>query len=133
MKLILFVLSFICLSNISWAQSKDSTMVLKTIKASYYANKFEGRKTTSGARYREALFTAAHKTLPFGTLVMVTNPLNGKFIRVLINDRGPFGKGLSLDLSKAAAKAIGLFGRGVGMVDISYFLPAKKTNKDNIN
>ena len=131
MKLIVFVLSFVCLSTVCLAQNRDSTMVLKTIKASYYANKFEGRKT--GVRYREALFTAAHKTLPFGTLVMVTNPRNGKFIRVLINDRGPFGKGLSLDLSKAAAKAIGLFGRGVGMVDISYFLPAKKKKNNDIN
>ena len=133
MKLIVFVLSIVCLSTVCLAQNRDSTMVLKTIKASYYANKFEGRKTASGVRYREALFTAAHKTLPFGTLVMVTNPLNGKFIRVLINDRGPFGKGLSLDLSKAAAKAIGLFGRGVGMVDISYFLPAKKKKNNDIN
>ncbi len=122
MKIIVSVIIFACLSLGAFAQKEDSIMVLKTVKASYYANKFEGRKTSSGQRYYHNLMTAAHKTLPIGTLVMVTNPLNGKFVRVLINDRGPFGKGLSIDLSKSAAKAIGLFGRGVGMVEISYFL-----------
>lgn len=100
----------------------DSVMVIKTVKACYYANKFEGRRTTSGQRYRRAKLTAAHKTLPFGTQIMVTNPVNGKFVRVVINDRGPYGRGLSLDLSKSAAKAIGLFGKGTGTVQISYWV-----------
>ncbi len=103
-------------------EKTDSVMVIKTIKACYYANKFEGRKTTSGQRYRQEKLTAAHKTLPFGTQVMVTNPVNGKFVRVVINDRGPYGRGLNLDLSKSAAKAIGIFGKGVGMVEISYWV-----------
>jgi|GEM_PF-6981691 len=122
MKLILSFFLIICFGIAKAQQLADSVMVIKTVKACYYANKFEGRKTTSGQRYRQAKATAAHKTLPFGTQVMVTNPANGKFIRVVINDRGPFGKGLSLDLSKSAAKAIGLFGKGVGMVEISYWV-----------
>ncbi len=119
-----FLLALLIL-NFGAAKSQeltDSVMVIKTIKASYYANKFEGRRTTSGQRYRQAKLTAAHRTLPFGTQVMVTNPLNGKFVRVVINDRGPFSRTLGIDLSKSAAKAIGLFGRGVGMVQISYWV-----------
>ncbi len=119
-----FLLALLIL-NFGAAKSQeltDSVMVIKTIKASYYANKFEGRRTTSGQRYRHAKLTAAHRTLPFGTQVMVTNPINGKFVRVVINDRGPFSRTLSIDLSKSAAKAIGLFGRGVGMVQISYWV-----------
>ncbi len=122
MKLSLLTLLLACFGIAQAQQASDSVMVIKTVKASYYANKFEGRKTTSGQRYRQAKLTAAHKTLPFGTQVMVTNPANGKFVRVVINDRGPFGRGLSLDLSKSAAKAIGLFGKGVGMVEISYWV-----------
>ena len=56
--------------------------------------------------------TAAHRTLPFGTRLMVLNPRNGKFVTVTINDRGPFTKGVSLDLSRGAARAIGLQGTG---------------------
>lgn len=122
MKLILFALFILSFGVAKSQETTDSVMVIKTIKASYYANKFEGRKTTSGQRFRQAKLTAAHKTLPFGTQVMVTNPVNGKFVRVVINDRGPFGRGLSLDLSKSAAKAIGIWGKGVGKVQISYWV-----------
>lgn len=122
MKIILIALFILSFGVLKAQEITDSVMVIKTVKATYYANKFEGRRTTSGQRYRQAKLTAAHKTLPFGTLVMVTNPQNGKFVRVVINDRGPFGRGLSLDLSKSAAKAIGLFSKGVGMVEISYWV-----------
>lgn len=122
MKIFLFALCIFSFGICKAQEATDSVMVIKTVKASYYANRFEGRRTTSGQRYRQAKFTAAHKTLPFGTLVMVTNPVNGNFVRVVINDRGPFGRGLSIDLSKSAAKAIGLFGKGMGMVQISYWV-----------
>ncbi|TAF45016.1 MAG: septal ring lytic transglycosylase RlpA family protein [Sphingobacteriales bacterium] len=129
MKLFLLTLLLACFGIAQAQELADSVLVIKTVKASYYANKFEGKRTTSGQRYRHAKATAAHKTLPLGTQVMVTNPANGKFIRVVINDRGPFGRGLSLDLSKSAAKAIGLFGKGIGRVQISYWVyhtPPKK-------
>jgi rare lipoprotein A len=73
-------------------------------------------RTASGEMMNPAKLTAAHKTLPFGTKLKVTNPKNGKSVIVRINDRGPFTKGRSLDLSKAAAQKIGIISRGHGKV-----------------
>lgn len=73
-------------------------------------------RTASGEMMNPAKLTAAHKTLPFGTKLKVTNPNNGKTVIVRINDRGPFTRGRSLDLSKAAAQKIGLISRGHGKV-----------------
>ncbi len=70
--------------------------------ASYYANKFNGKKTASGARFDNNKLTAAHKKLPFGTKLRVTNPKNGKHVLVTINDRGPFVRGREIDLSRKA-------------------------------
>jgi rare lipoprotein A len=72
--------------------------------------------TANGERMNPAKLTAAHKTLPFGTRLRVTNPKNGKSVVVRINDRGPFIKGRVLDLSKAAAHKIGIISRGHGKV-----------------
>jgi len=69
---------------------------------SYYADKFHGRRTASGKIFDNQKFTAAHKTLPFGTRLKVTNQANGKSVEVIVIDRGPFTKGRELDLSKAA-------------------------------
>lgn len=99
-----------------------SDTVKKIIFSTYYAKKFEGRKTTSGERYRAAKFTAAHRTLPFGTIVKVKNLHSGKTVEVRINDRGPFSKKFSLDLSESAAKAIGIYRLGYARVEISYVL-----------
>jgi hypothetical protein len=79
------------------------------IISAYY---WEGTHTASGARFDPDGMTAAHRTFPFGTRLVVTNPRNGKSVTVTINDRGPFVKGVSLDLSRGAAKAIGLQGTG---------------------
>lgn len=73
---------------------------------SYYADKFHGRRTASGQIFDNKKFTAAHKTLPFGTRLKVTNEANGKSVEVIVIDRGPFTKGRELDLSKAAFFAI---------------------------
>ena len=75
--------------------------------------------TANGERMNPAKLTAAHKTLPFGTKLKVTNPNNGKSVIVRINDRGPFIKGRVLDLSKAAAQRIGIISRGHGKVCFS--------------
>jgi rare lipoprotein A len=81
--------------------------------AVYYANKFAGRRTSSGEKYDPAKFTAAHRRLPFGTCVKVTRLDNGKSVVVKINDRGPFGdKRRIIDLSYAAAKKIGMIRAG---------------------
>jgi rare lipoprotein A len=74
----------------------------ENVVASYYADKFHGRKTASGAKYDNKKLTAAHRTLPFGTVLKVTNLSNGKSVLVTVNDRGPFSKGKEIDLSKAA-------------------------------
>ena len=82
-------------------------------EASWYGPKFHGRRTSSGEIYDMHKKTAAHKTLPLGTFVQVTNMVNSKATIVRINDRGPFVKGREIDLSYAAAKDIGLIGPGV--------------------
>lgn len=74
----------------------------KEAHASYYADKFNGRRTTSGVKFYNNKYTAAHKKLPFGTKVRVTNEKNGKWVIVEINDRGPFVKSREIDLSKRA-------------------------------
>lgn len=74
----------------------------KDAHASYYADKFHGRKTASGKKYNKNKLTAAHKKLPFGTIVKVTNESNGKFVIVEITDRGPFVRAREIDLSKRA-------------------------------
>lgn len=87
--------------------------------ASYYAAKFEGRRTASGERFDNDDMTAAHRTLPFGSLVRVTNPANGRSVVVRINDRGPFHAGRMIDVSRAAAQALGLVARGHGTVELA--------------
>ncbi|TCC88187.1 septal ring lytic transglycosylase RlpA family protein [Pedobacter frigiditerrae] len=99
-------------------KAPDSTSQI--IFTTYYAKKFEGRKTTSGERYRGAKFTAAHRTLPFGTMITVRNIVSGKTVTVRVNDRGPFSKKFSLDLSQSAAKALGIYRLGYARVEISY-------------
>ena len=87
--------------------------------ASYYAGKFIGRLTANGEVYDATKFTAAHKTLPFGTMVKVTNLSNHKSVIVRINDRGPFVAGRIIDLSEAAAKKIDMMQAGVQKVTIA--------------
>jgi len=87
-------------------------------KASYYANKFEGRRTASGAIFSNKKLTAAHRTLPFGSRVKVTNLSNNKSVIVTINDRGPFIKGRIIDLSQEAARQLGFLADGVTNVFI---------------
>jgi rare lipoprotein A len=85
-------------------------------RASYYADRFNGRKTASGQIFRQKDLTAAHRYLPLGTKVKVTNLRNKRTVEVSINDRGPWCKGRIIDLSKAAAKQLGMVGTGVAMV-----------------
>lgn len=85
-----------------------SNVKLKLLKkgahASYYHNKFNGRKTASGVRFDNKKYTAAHRKLPFGTKVKVTNESNKKSVIVTVNDRGPFTKGRDIDLTERAFK-----------------------------
>ena len=86
--------------------------------ASWYGGKFHGRLTSSGEVFDTGELTAAHRTLPFGTMVRVTNLDNGKAVIVKINDRGPFVEGRIIDLSMAAAEEIGSVGQGVARVSL---------------
>ncbi len=86
--------------------------------ASYYADKFHGRKTANGERFDQSALTAAHKTLPLGTKVRVTSTKTGKSVVVRINDRGPFIKGRVIDLSRRAAKELGIIKRGLAKVRV---------------
>ncbi|WP_458778455.1 septal ring lytic transglycosylase RlpA family protein [Desulforhopalus sp. 52FAK] len=86
--------------------------------ASYYGDKFQLRRTASGEIFNNKLMTAAHKTLPFGTHVLVTNVQNGKSVKVKINDRGPFAQKRIIDLSKAAFAKIENLDKGLIKVEI---------------
>ncbi|WP_320408530.1 septal ring lytic transglycosylase RlpA family protein [Candidatus Cloacimonas acidaminovorans] len=90
----------------------------ETMVATYYSKRFQGRKTASGERYNRDALTCAHKTLPFQTLLKITNPRNSKSVIVRVNDRGPFNRGRDIDLSYAAAKEIGMLSAGVIPVQV---------------
>lgn len=108
----------------SCATSPPSTYVPgqrgEYVTASWYGKKFHGRPTSSGERYNMYGFSAAHKTMKFGTQLRVTNPDNGKSVDITVNDRGPFIRGRDLDLSYGAAKEINFTDKGVGTVRIEY-------------
>lgn len=87
--------------------------------ASFYGSELHGRRTASGERFDMNALTAAHRTLPFGTRLLVTNPSNGRTVTVRVNDRGPFHGGRVIDLSHAAATQIGLVARGHGRVELA--------------
>ena len=87
-------------------------------KASYYSNKFKGRSTASGEKYDPEKLTAAHRSLPFGTCVKVTNLFNDSIVIVRINDRGPFVKGRIIDVSYHAARQLEFLLMGVTKVKI---------------
>jgi rare lipoprotein A len=92
--------------------------------ASYYAPKYEGRRTASGEIYHQNRFTGAHRTLPFGTHVRVVRVSDGRSVMVRINDRGPFARGRLIDVSLAAARQLGLEGLGRALVRVELVEPA---------
>jgi len=92
--------------------------IRETMVTSYYGGRFHGRNTASGERYDRNAMTCAHKTLPFNTLLQITNPRNGKSVIVRVTDRGPFVRGRQLDISYAAARELGLLAIGVAPVDV---------------
>ena len=113
-----YILLLLILSLLVPLSSSSSENYPQYGNASWYGGKFHGRKTASGERFNKHEFTAAHRKLPFGTIVRVTNMRNGKEVYVRINDRGPFVKGRVLDLSLASAEALHFNRRGVIRVKI---------------
>ena len=93
-------------------QPSGAPVVLEQGRASWYGLAFHGRKTASGEKFDMNALTAAHPTLPFGTRVLVRNPSNGRSVIVRINDRGPYSGGRIIDVSFAAARALGIVGFG---------------------
>jgi rare lipoprotein A len=89
-----------------------------TMTASWYGPRFHGKTTANGESFNQMALTAAHKTLPFGTVIKVTNFKTGKSVLVRINDRGPFVDGRDLDLSRGTALALGMTSRGVIKVKV---------------
>ena len=104
-------LAALCLGSAAWAGTEQG-------QASYYADSLHGNKTASGEPYDKNALTAAHRTLEFGTRVKVTYPKTGKSVEVRVNDRGPHVKTRIIDVSGAAAEALGLKEDGTGEVQI---------------
>lgn len=99
-------------------------------KASWYGKRFQGKPTACGELFDTAKLTAAHKTLPFGTRLKVTNLYNNKSVIVRVNDRGPFHGNRILDLSKAAARRVDMIHAGVVEVKIEKLVTTKNKEKE---
>ena len=109
---------FLAISSLLLAQGT----VIKG-NASYYADKFHGRRTASGELYNKDSMTCAHLKYPFGTILKVRNPINDRTVFVRVTDRGPYSKNRIVDLSRAAARELGIIQSGFSMVEITPFLP----------
>ena len=117
--MLMFILSLACWTLVQAGEIVD----VQEGEASYYADSLHGNKTASGEPYDKNKMTAAHRTLEFGTKVKVTYPETGKSVDVVINDRGPHAKGRIIDISGAAADAIGLKDAGHGPVKLEVYGP----------
>ena len=117
---------------ITCIETKSQPSFVQEGIASFYADKFEGKVTASGEKYRHSKLTAAHKTLPFGTMVKVTNLNNNKSVVVKINDRGPFVEGRIIDLSRSAAEDLDFVLHGLIEVKLEVMdgIPARETRYD---
>ena len=111
----------LCVALFSFYSHLLPTATAQTVqkgKASFYAHKFSGRRTANGEVLHHDSMTCAHRTLPFGTLLRVKNPANGREVVVRVNDRGPFVRGRIVDLSRAAARKLGIIAQGVAVVEV---------------
>jgi len=113
------------------SDDRDEDRQAQVGKASFYAHKFHGRRTASGEAYDETELTAAHRTLPFGTRVRVTNLENGRKVTVRVNDRGPHVKSRVIDVSYAAAKKLRFVRDGVTRVRVEVKERADEEEKED--
>jgi rare lipoprotein A len=125
MKKQLFTFALLVMGSCALAQ-------VQTGKASYYADKFEGRPTASGEKYKHSKLTAAHKSLPFGTKVRVTHLGNNRSVEVVINDRGPYVDDRIIDLSKSAAEKLGFITQGLAEVRLEVIDPGDGKKSDPV-
>jgi len=130
MRVILYGLTFaVFLFSATSADLPTTKGFAQKGKASYYGREFEGRKTANGEIFKNADFTAAHRSLPFNSFVRVTNLRNGLSITVRVNDRGPYVKSRVIDLSEAAARRIGSYQKGLASVKLELVTLLQKTNE----
>ena len=126
-------LSFLLILIVNcWCSNVNSQVVMGN--ASYYADKFHGRRTASGEVYNKDSMTCAHLKYPFGTILKVRNPINDRTVTVRVTDRGPYSKNRILDLSRAAARKLDIIQAGFAMVEITPFFPTEipfKPEEDN--
>ncbi len=106
------------LDSVSYFGGFKSKLFKKNAHASYYADKFNGRRTASGKKFNNSKYTAAHRKLPFGTKLRITNEKNGKWVVVEVTDRGPFTKGREIDLTRRAFMDIA-HNKSSGMVNVT--------------
>lgn len=125
MSRIFFAFAVFIITSATYAQ-------VQTGKASFYADKFEGSFTASGEKYKHNKLTAAHKSLPFGTKVRVTNLANNEAVEVLINDRGPYVENRIIDLSKSAAEKLGFVNQGLAEVKLEIIDPGDGKKSDPV-
>jgi peptidoglycan lytic transglycosylase len=103
--------------------------MMETGLASWYGSRHHGKRTASGEVFNQNKFTAAHRTLPWGSRVKVTNLANGKSVEVRINDRGPFSQGRIIDVSRAAARSLDMVEQGITTVRIECLPDSEKSNE----
>lgn len=120
---------FIFICALALSSFAFASVYKANVHASYYAEKFNGRPTASGEIFNMNDYTCAHKTLPFGTVLRVTNLSNGRSVNVLVNDRGPFVAGREIDLSKAAAYQLDMIASGTANVRIEIISMGENTKQ----
>lgn len=124
--LFLALLGILLIASATAAEAKVKPGHSQKGIASFYHDKFHGRKTASGQIYNKNIPSAAHKTLPLGTKVKVTDTKTGKSIVVKVNDRGPFIGGRIIDLSRSAARQLGILKRGLARVEVEVLSVPKR-------
>jgi len=125
------LLSFQMLLLLLFVQPSKTTVkkIILQGKASYYGDEFDGRKTANGEIFRNADFTAAHRTFPFNTYLRVTNQKNNLSVTVRVSDRGPFVKTRIIDLSESAARRIGSYQHGLATVKLEVLNIIQRTKE----
>lgn len=113
------LLASLTLASSAFAAKQTDEKHTKVGNATYYGDRWHGRRTADGSAYNKDSLTCAHRTLPFGTLLHVRNPKNGKVVVVKVTDRGPYRRNTIIDLSKAAAKQIDMVQAGVASVEVT--------------
>lgn len=116
----LFILILIICCGQSVSAKHVNTKYIAIGQASWYGSSLHGRKTASGVVFNKNLYTAAHRSLPFGSIIKVTNLHNGKHTLLIVNDRGPFSKNRILDVSEKAASYLGFKNNGVNKIKMEY-------------